>query len=349
MIAHFATDSVRAQYVLRYFIACVGALFLAQPTSGALAAGPEATSINLQFSGSPDVSLAGVMMASKLGFFAQQGLSVKLQSLQGRDGGTDDTPSIVISIQNARDFMIARASGVPLVAIAGNYVDSSAAFFFRRKKNIRSEQDLAGKSVGYDANSDTGLIFEWFLTKNSVARSSLTEVPVNPGAKGILDDKIDVILGHSGVENLIFEKAGLDYGTLDPRAYGVHALGTVYVVDEISFRQNPDALIRFLRALIAGWDYTYAKPDQAIEEIASVIGGDIDRSMLKRALERQREFIRPGGARFGEALRNRWNDLYIFMTQHRMIKAPIDLSKATDTKLLAEAYRARLGSANSAD
>ncbi len=71
--------------------------------------------------------------------------------------------------------------------------------------------------------------------------------------------------------------------------------------------------------------------------------------MLKRIFEQQREFLRPGGARFGETLRNRWNDLYAFMLQRRLLKRPIDLSRAKDPKLLAEAYRVRLGPTSPAD
>ncbi|MGY4615519.1 ABC-type nitrate/sulfonate/bicarbonate transport system substrate-binding protein [Bradyrhizobium sp. USDA 4472] len=303
----------------------------------------------LQYTGPQAIALAGAMVASKEGFFAQQGISVKFQRRPSGDARPDDGAAITVYLENARDFLIARASGASSVAIAGNYADSSVAFFFLRNSNIRSEEDLAGKSIGYDPASDTGLIFEWFMQKSSVARSSIIEIPSNPGLKGLVDGKVDVIVGHSGIENLALEKAGLDYGTLDPRAYGVHALGTVYVTSESSIRQSPDALIRFLRALIAGWDFTYDKPDHAVSEIAALNDGDVDRNLLRRTLEQQREFLRPGGARFGDALRSRWNDLYAFMSQRRLIRTPIDLSKATDTKLLAEAYRVRLGPSNTAD
>jgi ABC-type nitrate/sulfonate/bicarbonate transport system substrate-binding protein len=335
--------------LIQFFITCMWTLMFCLSGSTALRAGAETTPIVLQFSGPQDISLAGALVASKEGFFAQQGLSVKLQKIQPGDVRSDDGPAITIRLENARDFLIARAAGTPIVAIAGNYVDSSVTFFFRRNLNIRSAQDLAGKSIGYDPASDAGLLFEWFLAKSSVARSSITEVPSNPGLKGLLDGTVDVVVGHSGIENLRLEKAGFDYGTLDPRAYGVHTLGTVYVTSESNVRQTPDALIRFLRALIAGWDYTYAKPDQAVAEIATLMDSAADPSVLKRSLEQQREFLRPGGARFGEALRSRWSDLYTFMSQRRLIRGSIDLSKATDTKLLTEAYRARLGPTNTAD
>lgn len=335
---------------MRFFTVCLIAFLLHPLNSIGLCAGAEPGSpVVVELVGPRDISLAGALVASKEGFFAQQGLSVRFFNPQEFDTSSDDGSTVIVRLQNARDFLIARATGAPLIAIAGNYVDSSVTFFFRRDRNIRSAQDLAGKSIGYDPNSDTGLIFEWFLAKNSVARSTIAERPINPGLQGLLNNSVDVVLGHSGLDNLALEKAGVDYGTLDPRAHGVHALGTVYVTSESSVRQRPETLVRFLRALIAGWDYAYNYPDKAAALLTSATDSDAQRNALKRALQQQREYQRPGGIRFGEALRSRWSDLYTFMSQRRLIRAPVDLSRATDTKILTEAYRVRLGPTSTAD
>lgn len=334
---------------VRLFTVCLAPLLLHPLTSTGLCADAEASRVFVELVAPRDISLAGALVASKEGFFAQQRLSVRFFNPQERDSSSDDDSTVIIRLQNARDFLIARATGTPFVAIAGNYLDSSATFFFRRDRNIRSAQDLAGKSIGYDLNSDTGLIFEWFLAKNSVARSTIAERAANPGVLGLLDNSVDVVLGHSGLDDLALEKAGIEYDTLDPRAYGVHALGTVYVTSEANVRQKPETLVRFLRALIAGWDYAYSYPEQAVALLALPTDSDAQRNALKRALQQQREYQRPGGVRFGEALRSRWSDLYSFMSQRRLIRTPIDLPRATDTKLLTEAYRVRLGPTSTAD
>jgi NitT/TauT family transport system substrate-binding protein len=315
-----------------------------QPT---FAAAPT-ISIILQLDGQSDTSAAGAIVAAKAGLFAQQGLDLKIERVEN-GSAIEDRSSIVVRLQNARDFLIARSVGAPLIAIAGNEVDSSVAFLFRRDRQIRSEQDLAGKSIGYDLNSDTGLIFEWFLAKNSVPRSRITELPTISGSKGIIDNKVDVLVGHLGIDDLALQKAGIAYEALDPRQYGVHALGTVYVTSEASVRQNPEALIGFLRALIAGWDLVYADNDRVLSMIGSETDSKSDRDGLRRALERERELLRPGGARFGEALRSRWSEIYAYMFQRRLLKSPIDLSRATDARLLADAYRIRPGSRKMAD
>src|ERR1700675_4445523 len=86
-------------------------------------AAAQTTSITLQLVGQTDTSIAGAIVASKAGLFAQQGLTVKIEHLDNGGASFEDGSAVVIRLQNARDFLLARAGGAPLVVIAGNEVD----------------------------------------------------------------------------------------------------------------------------------------------------------------------------------------------------------------------------------
>jgi NitT/TauT family transport system substrate-binding protein len=306
--------------------------------ANAFAATP-AISVVLQLVAQSDAAAAGAIVAINLGLFAKEGLAVKIEHIDDGHMGPDDGSAIVIRLQDAHQVLLNRAGGSPAVAFAANYIDSSVTFFFRRDRQIRTPDDLLGKSVGYDPSSDTGLIFEWFLDKNPISRSRLREASNNPGPKQILANALDVLIGHIGVEDVAFQEAGVAIEKLDPRQYGVHALGTVYVANEALIRSRPDVLVRFLRALIAGWDQTYDNPDQAASMIQSLNGEPDKIPSLKRALDQQRQFVRPGGGRFGEIAQYKWSELQTFMLQRRLLKAPLNLKQATNTTIIAEAYR----------
>lgn len=293
----------------------------------------------LQLVRQTDASAAGAIVASKAGLFAGEGLNVEIQNVEDDNSKLEAGSAIVIRLQSARQVLLNRAHGGPLVAFAANYIDSSAAFFFRPERRIRSPDDLLGKSIGYDPNSDSGLIFEWLLDKNPISRSRINEISNHPGPKQILDNTLDVLVGDIGVEDLEFERAGIAIETLDPRQYGVHALGTVYATDETTIETNSDILVRFLRALIGGWDLTYDKPDQAVAMIEAAKGESDKIPSLKRALDKQRQLLRPGGGRFGEVPQYKWSELQSFMLRRRMLNSPIDLKRATNVTMLAEAYR----------
>lgn len=305
----------------------------------ALAATPPVP-IVLQLVRQPDVAAAGVIVASKAGFFAREGLTVKIENITDSNATLEDPSALVIRLQDAQDLLLNRANGIAAVAFAGNYIDSSVALFFRRDRKIRSLDDLSGKSIGYNARSDTGLIFEWLLDKNpTFSRSHISEKADAPGVKAISDNTLDVLVGHVGVDDAMLTSLGIATDSLDPRQYGVHALGTVYVVSETAIDKKSDVLIGFLRALIAGWDLVYDKPNQAIAAIESADDGQSKALPLKAALRAQREFLRPGASRFGEITGNKWSELQAFMLQRRMLKSSIDLRKATNADLIAEAYR----------
>jgi ABC-type nitrate/sulfonate/bicarbonate transport system substrate-binding protein len=306
---------------------------------GCAFAAPQSPPIILQLEGQTDASVAGAIVALKAGLFAREGLAVKIETVGDSNLALEDRFAVVIRLQDAHQVLLDRAKGRPVVAFAGNYIDSSVAFFFRRDRRIRSPDDLPGKSIGYDPHSDSGLIFEWFLDKNPISRSHINEVPSNPGSKRILENTLDVLVGHVGVEDLTFEEAGISIEMLDPRQYGVHALGTVYVTNESAIEKNPDTLVRFLRALSEGWDLTYDKPDEAASMILGPTTAPDKISLLKRALVGQRQFLRPGGGRFGEIPQYKWNELQSFMLQRRLLKSPIGLKRATNATIIAEAYR----------
>jgi ABC-type nitrate/sulfonate/bicarbonate transport system substrate-binding protein len=295
--------------------------------------------ILLQFVRQTEASAAGALVASKAGLFAREGLSVEIQNGEDYNANPEDHSAILIRVQDARQVLLDRARGSPVVAFAGNYIDSSVAFFFRRGRQIRSPDDLLGKAIGYDPNSDSGLIFEWFLYRNPISRSSIHEMSNQPGAKQILDNTLDVLVGHVGVEDLAFQTAGIAIETLDPRQYGVHALGTVYVTDEATIDKNSDTLVRLLRALIGGWDLAYDKPDQAVAMMEAANGEPNKIRSLRSAFDQQRQFLRPGGGRFGEVPQYKWNELQSVMLQRRMLKSPVDLRRATNMTIVAEAYR----------
>jgi ABC-type nitrate/sulfonate/bicarbonate transport system substrate-binding protein len=299
------------------------------------------TPIVLQLLRQPEIATAGAIMASKAGLFDREGLTVRIEKIEdGNSRLEDPSAAIVIRLEDAQQALLDRARGLPVVAFAGNYIDSTVALFSRRERKIRSLDDLSGKSIGYDPRSDTGLIFEWLLDKNpDFSRSHISEKTDNPGWKAISDNTLDVLVGHVGIDDALLGNAGVAIETLDPREYGVHALGTVYVADQAAIEKNPALFIGFLRALIAGWDLVYDKPDQAIPAIESAGDGGSRILPVKTALRLQRPFLRPGAGRFGEIPQHKWTELQTFMLQRRMLKSPMDLKKATNTDLIAEAYR----------
>jgi ABC-type nitrate/sulfonate/bicarbonate transport system substrate-binding protein len=318
-------------------ITCVGNL--AQSSAQAQS---KVTSVLLELTGAIDVAAAGAVVAKSAGLFTREGLEVKIRSVPSEDPlpYTDDQTAVVINVLDASQLLSLRAKGTPLVALAANSLDSTVLFYFRRDRKIQSPADIEDKSVQYDAGLDTGLVFEWFLLKTPIVRSRITEISQPANVKALIDNKIDVLVGHAGVESISLMENRIDFGTLDPRRYGVHTLGTVYAANEKAVRNDAETIIRFLKALIGGWDMVYSDIERSLPIIEAALAPPQSSSASVRfALQQQREFLRPNGSRFGEFSRKRWIDLQEFMLRRRLLKAPLSLRESLDFGLLAEAHR----------
>lgn len=292
-------------------------------------------------------SAAGLILARSEGLFTREQLSVQIESHPTTPEVGDHSDNVVLLV-SAREYLRQRANGAPLRAFATNHADSPVSVFFRKDRMIRAPEDLVGKSIGYAGDPDSQIIFEWFLQKAGISRAKLKEVP-SADWHALISGELDVMTARTGIDDPItlsarypreayaFSKAGIGLDFLDPRAYGVHAIGSVYATSEQAF-SNADRLVRFLRAAIAGWSLVYDDTAKAARYLPSP---EFDSAGFQSALERQRNYLRPGGQRYGEISRSRFSDLYQFMLQRRLVSTQLDFSRAVDERLIVEAYRRR--------
>ena len=71
-------------------------------------------------------------------------------------------------------------------------------------------------------------------------------------------------------------------------------------------RERPDVVRKFLRAVIAGWDLTYADEAANIQRVARYVPARMTPERIRFVLQRQRNVLRPLGARFGEFDTSHW-------------------------------------------
>jgi ABC-type nitrate/sulfonate/bicarbonate transport system substrate-binding protein len=155
----------------------------------------------------------------------------------------------------------------------------------------------------------------------------------------LLSGAVDVWPGHVGTEAYIFRQKGVAYEFLVPADFGIHVPGTVYFTTEGVIREQPDLVRRFLRAVIAGWELTYTDEAMSISQIASYSPLALTPELIRFKLEQQRAFLRPFGLRFGEFDDTHWRSLQDILVQQRLIKEPIDLSRAVTFDFLRDVSR----------
>lgn len=245
----------------------------------------------------------------------------------------------MIGVARAESVILARAKGAPVVAFAAIFLESPVVLYSLEKTTIRTPNDLAGKRIGYQPGQDTAIIYEAMMARLQYSRGMVREIRVGSDMGPFFNGEVDVWPGHVGVEAYGLKQAGIGYNVISPASYGVHVPGTVYFATEATMRENPELIRRFLRAVIAGWEFTYADYEKSIPLIAGFGAERLTPDLVRFRLDQQRPFLRPLGARFGEFDDAHWRSLQDILVQQRLLKEPIELSKAVTFDFLRDAYR----------
>ena len=281
------------------------------------------------------------MVALSDGLFARDGLNVQIVP-----GTPDDGPlrsvsagSQAIGVVGAEQFLEGRARGLPIIAFAAAYLETPVVFYARAASAITAPRDFVGKRVGYRPGSDTQIIYQALLDRQSISRAGVKEVRVDADPGPFTADDVDVWPGHVGTDAYALMQRNIDYSTIAPADYGIHVPGTVYFATQDLARDNPDLIRRFLHAVVAGWQTTYADEGQAVAQIAAYDPTTLTPAFVRFKLDRQRQLLRPFGARFGEFADTHWRDLQQILLRQRLIAAPVDLSQAVTSDFLADVYR----------
>ena len=321
-------------------LATAGYLLRFQPTTE-----PKATSVpfsaSLRLNGPFNPSYAGEMVAARAGLFDREGLHIELKEASAE---VDPVHSVSAGIDTfgaaaAESFLVGRSQGARLIAFAGAYLESPVVFYALEKSGIRTPNDFAGKRIGYQPGQDTAVIYQALMARFLLPRSEVHEVHVSSDNTMLLSGAVDVWPGHVGTEAYIFRQKGVGYDFLVPADFGIHVPGTVYFTAERVISEQPDLVRRFLRAVIAGWELTYADEATSIPQIASYSPLTLTPELIRFKLDQQRVLLRPFGVRFGEFDDTHWRSLQDILVQQRLIKEPIDLSGAVTFDFLRDVSR----------
>jgi hypothetical protein len=80
--------------------------------------------------------------------------------------------------------------------------------------------------------------------------------------------------------------------------------------------------------------------------IAAVDADRLTPDYIRFFLERQREYLRPAGARLGEFNDPQWRSLQDILLAQRALERPVDLAKSVNYDFLRDAYRKPLSFGN---
>jgi putative hydroxymethylpyrimidine transport system substrate-binding protein len=230
----------------------------------------QAFSLTLDFYPNPDH--AGIYMAQKLGYFADAGLDVSIDTpsdpaapiKQVAAGGTD------LAISYEPEVVLANEHGLGVVAIGALVDRPLTSMIWLKKSGIRGIADLRGKTI-----ATAGIPYQDAYLKTILARANLSigdVKPVNVGfglLPAIIGGRADAMLGgFSNVEGVDLRMRGKQPVVTPVDRLGVPTYDElVLVAQRKRLEEDPERFRLFLAALARGTAAAVKSPGATVKAL----------------------------------------------------------------------------------
>jgi putative hydroxymethylpyrimidine transport system substrate-binding protein len=233
---------------------------------------------------------AGILMAQKLGYFADANLEVTTfrpatpsRPVEYVVNGTDD-----IGISHQPQVVLAKEKGAPIVALGSLISEPTMAMIWLERSKIHNIADLKGKTIGIP-----GLSFQELFLRNLLARGGLTLHDVK--VKRVWYNAVPCLVG--GRVDAIF---GVDWNGEGTRlqARGLHPVITqvgtlgypsydelVVIVRSDRLAEDPLAYRAFISAISRGATAAIEDPEEMVEVLEEDVNANPERNRREAKAE----------------------------------------------------------------
>lgn len=288
--------------------------------------------VRLALDASPNASHAGLFVAQSKGYFKADGLDVSLDAPADpsavlktvgagkADFGVSDQPSV----------LLARAQGVPVVAIAAVAQHPLSAVLTLKSSGITRPRDLAGKKVGH-----AGAPLDEALLKTMVEKDGgdFRKVElVNIGADlvpAMLARRVDAVVGADWTrERVLIEQQGQQAVVLRMEQWGVpDYYGMVLVTNENTLKVRPQVVLRLMLAVLKGYQDAGKDLDGAVAALADASPG-VDMGVEGIAIRLLAPTWTDTVPSFGWQTAQRWRALIAWMQAQGLLAKPVEADTA---------------------
>jgi ABC-type nitrate/sulfonate/bicarbonate transport system substrate-binding protein len=304
----------------------------------ATSAAPEPLIFMAGYKPQANLPFVGVYVAQEKGFFADEGLDVKIQHSAG--GGEHlqllSAGKVDVTTQDAAVLLKRRADpGLPLVSIALIGQQGQQAFVALADSGIESPQDWVGKNVGYKGSPPPDLLALLAAADIDEAQINLINVGFDP--RVLTEGLVDIYPVFKSNEPDLIRQWGYELNMWEATDYGVPTLGLAYVTTPDRIEQNPGRMARFIRAAMAGIDYAGQHPDEAVEIVMKYAGEQADPDHMRFMLETELADAVSTATEangLGWQTVKQWQALHDMLLEYEAISEPIEVEQAFTNEFL---------------
>lgn len=221
--------------------------------------------ITLQLGWLASNGILGEVAASKLGYYAEEGLVLDVTPGGPNIDGVASVASgraNMGSISSSPSLMLARSAGIPITCIAAGYQQHPFTYFSLKKNPVEKPSDLIGKRVGTQGTAR--ILLRALLAKNGISEDDV-EVTVMGGDMGpLMTGQVDVVTGWTTNINAlsVLGDQRVDLSLWDG---GIQLYANPFYVTDAMLADHRDKVEAYIRASAKGWGWVHDNPEEAVE------------------------------------------------------------------------------------
>lgn len=255
----------------------------AAPTEAATAGPPTAEkctgqTVSFELSFIPNVQHAGFLVASKRGYYDDEGLKVEIKPAGPGVDVTQDVADGTVNLGQVDyvDIVEARVAGVPIKAVAQTYKLPFFFWYSNKSANIPTVADWKGHSLGAIQVGDYPERDAMMVTAGLDPKTDITVVQQDFGTDDFIAGKVDigegVVFYHPAFLIGVNQKNWPDdFNVYDPAQNGGDFASQTVAASEEFMAKDPAAIKCFLRASIRGWIATFQDDQAAVDDVMTFI------------------------------------------------------------------------------
>lgn len=282
-------------------------------------AAPTPVTLNLQWL--TQSQFAGYYVALDKGWYAEEGLDLTI-----RPGGPDISAIDAVRTGTAQfgtsllaDVIVTSETTNDLVSVLQVQQTNGLLLLAKKESNISSPADFTGKTVGVWLGNWEAQ-FNALIAKEGINPAAFTLVSQGFSMDSFLNGELDVASAMIYNEYYSVLESGIrpeNITVIDYADYGLDFPGDTLFTSKQLTQENPDLVLKMVRASLKGWQYAIENPEEAADIVmkydkSGTLTRDHQLSMMTEIAKIVQVSIRPVGYTNRDDVRRTIDTLYSY-------------------------------------
>lgn len=293
----------------------------------------------------PQTQFAGLYIADEKGFYEEEGIDVEI--LPGGDVSSEEQVEndiAQIGVAFYSSVLTYQEGGYDFINVFQTFRSSPQYLVAKAESGIKTGADLKGKKVGNWFGGRQYELYALALLNGLDPEKDVDWQQQDFTMDQFISGEFDVASAMSYNEYLLLLENGYsedELNVIDMNKEGAALLEDCLFVKRSWAEENHDLLVRFIRATIKGWKYTYDNPEEA-SQIVYEIGKSSSLEHQIAMTEKVLELVVPDGSdtsKIGYLDKASIQQTIDLGLQSGLIKQSIDINDSIDSTYWEEASR----------